>query len=99
MAIRISVPSCACGMAGWGCFVEKFTFGSWDWKGWKGPTYSEVPVAGNDGLVNTALQGEKVMPLPGKEGGWELICWLVDPTHTMDSTVSAENQCPQYTEY
>lgn len=25
MAIRISVPSCACGMAGWGCFVEKFS--------------------------------------------------------------------------
>lgn len=39
------------------------------------------------------------MPLPRKGGGRELIRWLVDPTHTMDSTVSAENQCPQYVKH
>lgn len=33
MSVRVLVPSCACVMAGLGCFVEKPMFSSWVWKG------------------------------------------------------------------
>jgi len=33
------------------------------------------------------------MALSGKGGGWELIRWLVDPTHVMSDTILIEKQC------